>query len=121
MMKLVINLLLGVEMEAIAEAISLGEHLRIDRDVLLDVLARTTVIAPAYAGKFQKIRNNDYSPEFPLRLMSKDMDLVLDAATAAGADLPAARAAQSSFAANVPTNGDRDLSAITPFVVNRRV
>ena len=121
MMKLVVNLLLGVEMLAIAEAVSLGEHLRIDRDVLLDVLSQTTVIPPAYAGKFQKIRNDDYSPEFPLSLMSKDMNLVLDTAVALGAELPAARAAQGVFASNVPTSGDLDLSAITPFVVNRKI
>jgi 3-hydroxyisobutyrate dehydrogenase-like beta-hydroxyacid dehydrogenase len=116
-MKLVVNLLLGVEMQAIAEAVSLGEHLQLNRDVLLDVLSKTAVIAPAFVGKFQKIKNNDYSPEFPLRLMSKDMDLVMETAAATGANLPAARVAQSVLTANVPSNGDLDLAAITRFVV----
>jgi 3-hydroxyisobutyrate dehydrogenase-like beta-hydroxyacid dehydrogenase len=80
LMKLVVNLLLGIDMVAIAEAVSLGEHLRIDRNVLLDVLSKTTVIPPAFGGKIQKIKDNDYSPEFPLRLMSKNMDLVMEAA-----------------------------------------
>jgi 3-hydroxyisobutyrate dehydrogenase len=115
-MKLVVNLLLGVDMQAIAEAVSLGEHLRIDRSVLLDVLFKTTVIPPAFAGKVQKIKDNDYSPEFPLRLMSKDMDLVMEAAKTSGADLPAARVAQSVLASNLSSNGDQDLSAITPFI-----
>jgi 3-hydroxyisobutyrate dehydrogenase-like beta-hydroxyacid dehydrogenase len=118
-MKLVVNLLLGLDMQAIAEAVSLGEHLQIDRDVLLDVLSKTAVVAPAMAGKFQKIRANDYSPEFPLRLMSKDMDLVMDAARASGADLPAASVAQSVLASHVTTSGDLDLSAITPFVIGQ--
>ena len=113
LMKLVVNLLLGVDMLAIAEAVSLGEHLRIDRNVLLDVLSKTTVIPPAFGGKLQKIKDNDYSPEFPLRLMSKDMDLVMQAAKNSGADLPAARAAQSVLASNLSSNGDKDLSAIT--------
>ena len=65
----------GLDMQAIAEAVSLGEHLKIDRNIMLDVLSRTAVIPPAFVGKFQKIKNGDYSPEFPLRLMSKDMDL----------------------------------------------
>jgi 3-hydroxyisobutyrate dehydrogenase-like beta-hydroxyacid dehydrogenase len=120
LMKLVVNLLLGVDMQAIAEAVSLGEHLRIDRNVLLDVLSRTTVIPPAFGGKIKKIKNNDYSPEFPLRLMSKDMDLVMDAAKTSGADLPAARAAQSVLASSVSSNGDQDLSAITPFIAGRQ-
>jgi 3-hydroxyisobutyrate dehydrogenase-like beta-hydroxyacid dehydrogenase len=121
LMKLVVNLLLGVDMQAIAEAVSLGEHLRIDRNVLLDVLSKTTVIPPSFAGKVQKIKDNDYSPEFPLRLMSKDMDLVMEAAKTSGADLPAARVAQSVLASNLSSNGDQDLSAITPFIVGRQM
>ena len=120
LMKLAVNLLLGVEMQAIAEAVSLGEHLRIDRNVLLDVLSKTTVIPPAFVGKVQKIKDHDYSPEFPLRLMSKDMDLVIEAAKNSGADLPAARVARSVLASNLSSSGDQDLSAITPFMVGRQ-
>jgi 3-hydroxyisobutyrate dehydrogenase-like beta-hydroxyacid dehydrogenase len=69
-------------------------------------------------GKIGKIRNGDYSPEFPLRLMSKDMDLVMDAARVAGADLPAASVAQSVLAANVPASGDLDLAAIAPYIID---
>ena len=116
-MKLVVNLLLGLDMQAIAEAVSLGEHIQIDRNVLLDVLSKTAVVPPAMAGKFRKIKDGDYSPEFPLRLMSKDMDLVMNAARASGADLPAASVAESVLASNVSANGDFDLSVITPFVV----
>jgi 3-hydroxyisobutyrate dehydrogenase-like beta-hydroxyacid dehydrogenase len=121
LMKLVVNLLLGVDMQAIAEAVSLGEHLRIDRNVLLDVLSKTAVIPPAFVGKFKKIKDNDYSPEFPLRLMSKDMDLVMEAAKTSHADLPAATVTQSVLASNLSSNGDQDLSAITPFIVNRQM
>jgi 3-hydroxyisobutyrate dehydrogenase-like beta-hydroxyacid dehydrogenase len=116
-MKLAVNLLLGVDMQAIAEAVSLGEHLRIDTNVLLDVLAKTAVIPPAFLGKFKKIKDNDYSPEFPLRLMSKDMDLVMATAAELGARLPAAKAAQAELASNLASSGDLDLSAITPSVI----
>jgi 3-hydroxyisobutyrate dehydrogenase-like beta-hydroxyacid dehydrogenase len=118
-MKLVVNLLLGLDMQAIAEAVWLGEHLHIDRNVLLDVLSKTAVVAPAMAGKVRKIKDGDYSPEFPLRLMSKDMDLVMDAARASGADLPAASVAQSVLASHVLTSGNLDLAAITPYVIGR--
>jgi 3-hydroxyisobutyrate dehydrogenase-like beta-hydroxyacid dehydrogenase len=121
LMKLVVNLLLGVDMLAIAEAVSLGEHLRIDRNVLLDVLSKSPLIAPAFGGKMRKIKDNDYSPEFPLRLMSKDMDLVMEAAKTSGADLAAARAAQSVLASNLSSHGDQDVSAITPFIVGRKM
>jgi 3-hydroxyisobutyrate dehydrogenase len=118
-MKLVVNLLLGLDMQATAEAVSLGEHLQIDRNVLLDVLSKTAVIAPAMLGKLRKIKARDYAPEFPLRLMSKDMDLVMDAARTSGADLPAASVAQSVFASNLSASGDLDLAAITPFLADR--
>lgn len=116
-MKLVVNLLLSLDMQSIAEAVSFGEHLQIDRNVLLDVLSKTAVIPPAFVGKFQKIKNGDYSPEFPLRLMSKDMDLIMNAARASGANLPAATVAHSVLTATVPASGDLDLAAITPYVV----
>jgi 3-hydroxyisobutyrate dehydrogenase-like beta-hydroxyacid dehydrogenase len=118
-MKLVVNLLLGLDMQGLAEAVSLGDHLQIDRDTLLDVLSKTAVIAPAMAGKITKIKNGDYSPEFPLRLMSKDMNLVMDAARGTGADLPAASVAQSVLASSVRTIGDLDLAAIAPIVIGQ--
>jgi 3-hydroxyisobutyrate dehydrogenase-like beta-hydroxyacid dehydrogenase len=118
LMKLVVNLLLGVSMEAIAEAISLGEHLHIDKNVLLSVLSKTAVIPPAHAGKFKKLRAGDYSPQFPLKHMSKDLNLVMAAAANSHAKLPLASAAQQVFAANVASSGDLDLSAITPYIVD---
>jgi len=60
-MKLVVNLLLGVEMQAIAEAVSLGEHLRIDRNILLDVLSKTTVIPPVLASNLSSNGDQDLS------------------------------------------------------------
>ena len=90
-MKLVVNLLLGVGIQALAEAISLGEHLQIDGNVLLDVLSKTAVVAPAFLGKLRKVENADYAPEFPLRLMSKDLNLVLEAAGSSGASLSTSR------------------------------
>jgi 3-hydroxyisobutyrate dehydrogenase-like beta-hydroxyacid dehydrogenase len=118
-MKLVVNLMLGIGMQAVAEAVSLGEHLHLDRTVLLDVLAKTAVIPPALVGKLKKIETDDYSPQFPLRLMSKDMDLIMETARAVGAELAAGGVAKSVLDANLKTNGDLDLAAIAPFVFNR--
>lgn len=116
-MKLVVNLLLGVNMEAIAEAVSLGEHLNLDRDTLLDVLPKTAVIAPAFLGKFSKIKSGDYSPQFPLYLMSKDMNLVDNAANRSCIELPLARATKQTFEGALPENGELDLAAISPYVL----
>jgi 3-hydroxyisobutyrate dehydrogenase-like beta-hydroxyacid dehydrogenase len=79
-MKLVVNTLLGVGMQAIAEAVALGEKAGLDRNRLLDILSQTAVVAPAHVGKLQRAMNGDYSPQFPLRLMNKDFGLILNLA-----------------------------------------
>ncbi len=112
-MKLVVNLLLGVGMEAIAESIRLGRGLGLDRDTLLSVLSKTAVIGPAFVGKFEKIRTEDYSPQFPLRLMNKDLGLVLKAAEGEKLSLPAAEAAYVVTQEVVSDKGDMDLSVIS--------
>jgi 3-hydroxyisobutyrate dehydrogenase-like beta-hydroxyacid dehydrogenase len=111
-MKLVVNSLLGVGMQAIAEAVALGEKSGLDRNRLLDVLAHTAVIAPAHAGKLQRAMNGDYAPQFPLRLMNKDFGLILNLAAAVGAQMPATRAAFAVNAAQAAPGNEQDFSAV---------
>src|SRR5450755_3975475 len=92
-MKLVVNTLLGVGMQAIAEAVVLGEGVGLDRGRLLEVLSKTTVIAPAHVGKLARVAINDYTPQFPLRLMNKDFQLILKAAAEAHLSMPVTEAA----------------------------
>jgi 3-hydroxyisobutyrate dehydrogenase-like beta-hydroxyacid dehydrogenase len=91
--KLVVNALLGIGMQAIAEACALGEKEGLDRDQLLTVLGKTAVVAPAHVGKLPRAMRNDYSPQFPLRLMNKDFRLILEAASQSDLALPATEAA----------------------------
>jgi 3-hydroxyisobutyrate dehydrogenase-like beta-hydroxyacid dehydrogenase len=92
-MKLVVNALLGIGMQAIAEAVALGEKAGLDRTRLLDVLSQTAVVAPAHVGKLERAMKSDYSPQFPIRLMNKDFGLILNLAAAVGARMPATGAA----------------------------
>jgi 3-hydroxyisobutyrate dehydrogenase-like beta-hydroxyacid dehydrogenase len=92
-MKLVVNSLLGIGMQAIAEAVALGEKAGLDRNRLLDVLSETAVVAPAHVGKLARAKKGDYSPQFPLRLMNKDFGLILNLAAAVRAQMPATHAA----------------------------
>ena len=92
-MKLVVNTLLGVGMQAVAEAVAFGEKAGLDRSLLLNVLAKTAVIAPALAGKLERVEKNDYSPQFPLQLMNKDFRLILDTAAEMKVPMPATAAA----------------------------
>jgi 3-hydroxyisobutyrate dehydrogenase-like beta-hydroxyacid dehydrogenase len=111
-MKLVVNSLLGIGMQAIAEAVALGEKAGLDRNRLLDVLSQTAVVAPAHVGKLQRAMHNDYSPQFPLRLMNKDFGLIRKLAAAVGAQMPAARAALEVNAAQLTPGDEQDFSAV---------
>jgi 3-hydroxyisobutyrate dehydrogenase-like beta-hydroxyacid dehydrogenase len=111
-MKLVVNSLLGIGMQAIAEAVALGEKAGLDRNRLLDVLSETAVIAPAHVGKLERAVKNDYSPQFPLRLMNKDFSLILNLAAAVGAQMPATRAAFEVNAMQSEQGKEQDFSAV---------
>ena len=111
-MKLVVNTLLGIGMQAIAEAVALGEKSGLDRNRLLGVLSETAVVAPAHVGKLEKAIKNDYSPQFPLRLMNKDFGLILNLAAAVGAEMPATRAAFEVNAAQSAQGQEQDFSAV---------
>lgn len=111
-MKLVVNTLLGVGMQAIAEAVVLGEKSGLDRGRLLEVLSKTAVIAPAHVGKLARLAINDYSPQFPLRLMHKDFQLILEAAAQVHVPMPATQAAFGVNSDEVAHSADEDFSAV---------
>lgn len=111
-MKLVVNTLLGIGMQAIAEAVALGEKAGLDRNRLLEVLAQTAVVAPAHVGKLQRAMKSDYSPQFPIRLMNKDFRLILNLAAAVGARMPAADAAFEINTRQSDEGAEQDFSAV---------
>jgi 3-hydroxyisobutyrate dehydrogenase len=111
-MKLVVNTLLGVGMHAIAEAVVLGETVGIDRERLLEVLSKTAVIAPAHVGKLARVTLNDYSPQFPLRLMNKDFQLILKAAAEVHIPMPATEAAFRVNSDELAHHDEDDFSAV---------
>jgi len=111
-MKLVVNALLGIGMQAIAESVALGEKAGLDRHRLLEVLSYTSVIAPAHLGKLQKAMNGDYSAQFPLRLMNKDFGLIFNLAASVGVRMPAAAAAFEINARQSDLGEEQDFSAV---------
>ncbi len=111
-MKLVVNTLLGVGMQAIAEAVALGEKIGLDRERLLRALSQTAVVAPAHLGKMASAMVNDYRPQFPLRLMNKDFALILSAAAKQHVFMPATEAAFHVNSEELAGNVDEDFSAV---------
>lgn len=111
-MKLVVNTLLGVGMQAVAEAVTLGEKAGIERNRLLDVLSQTAVVARAHVGKLARAAHEDYSPQFPLRLMNKDFRLILEKAKLLNVPMPSTAAAFSVNSMEWRDHPDADFSAV---------
>ena len=111
-MKLVVNTLLGLGMQAIAEALALGAGLGLSRELLFDALAKTAVVATAHVGKLASAKRNDYTPQFPIRLMHKDFGLILHEAARLGLSMPAAEAAAEMNYAEAAHGGEEDFSAV---------
>jgi 3-hydroxyisobutyrate dehydrogenase-like beta-hydroxyacid dehydrogenase len=111
-MKLVVNAILGIEMQAIAEAAAMGEKAGLSRDVLLQVLGQTAVIAPAHAGKLPRAAHKDYSPQFPLPLMHKDFRLILHLADDVNAVMPATIASFKANSDALAAHSDQDFSVV---------
>lgn len=115
-MKLVVNAILGIGMQAIAEASAFGQKAGLDRKVLLDVLAQTAVIAPAHAGKLARAAVDEFSPQFPLRLMVKDFGLILEEANKASASMPATEASRRISSATLSAGYDDDFSVVMKYM-----
>jgi 3-hydroxyisobutyrate dehydrogenase len=111
-MKLVVNTLLGVGMQAIAEALALGGALGLERDLLFDTLAKTAVIAPAHVGKLAAAKTKDYASQFPIRLMHKDFWLIRAEAGKLGVPMPATVEAAKITAAETASGREEDFSAV---------
>jgi 3-hydroxyisobutyrate dehydrogenase len=111
-MKLVVNTLLGLSMQSLAEAVALGSTLGLRRDLLFDVLAKTAVVSPVQTAKLATAKAHEFAPQFPIRLMRKDFGLALRAAARAGLTLPATEAAAVVNAVESRSGGEEDFSAV---------
>ncbi|MDB5808434.1 MAG: hypothetical protein JWN94_556 [Betaproteobacteria bacterium] len=99
MTKLCANTMLGLGMQALAEAVTLGTRGGLQRDGLLDALAGTAVVSPSQKSKLENVRNGVYPPAFPLQLMAKDFRLIQSAAADLAMAMPGTAAA-AQVAAN---------------------
>ncbi len=114
--KLAMNLLLGLEVEAFAEALSLVMRAGIPGENLLQVMQSSMGRSPVLDLKGAKMLQGDYKPSFPLRLMHKDMSLAIDLGNQLGVPLPAGAAAREVLSAvKGAVTEDVDFSALATF------
>jgi 3-hydroxyisobutyrate dehydrogenase-like beta-hydroxyacid dehydrogenase len=97
-MKMVNNIILGQAMTAFSEALSFGEALGMSKKVMFETLATSPVTAPFLNTKRQKFEKDDYTVEFPLQWMHKDLYLAVETAFETGAVLPGMNAAKELYA-----------------------
>ncbi|MDP4083347.1 MAG: NAD(P)-dependent oxidoreductase [Bacillota bacterium] len=116
-MKLVINLMLAQSMAAFAEAVCLGEAMGLSKDIVINTLLNGATTAPFIKGKKDKLLKNDFSAEFPLEHMQKDMQLVSEAAYANNLAMPIANVTKEIYALAKQQGLDKhDFSAIYQYL-----
>jgi 3-hydroxyisobutyrate dehydrogenase len=91
--KIAVNVLVGIGMASLVEAVNLAESLGIERQQFLDVVAGTPLGSPFFEAKTPALVARDYTPAASLALITKDLDLALDAARQVGGELPVAERA----------------------------
>jgi 3-hydroxyisobutyrate dehydrogenase-like beta-hydroxyacid dehydrogenase len=87
-MKLVSNLVLGLNRAALAEGLWLGKTLGLDPQVVLTVLRESMAYSRIMDTKGEKMIRGDFEPQARLSQHHKDVRLILQAAARAGTDLP---------------------------------
>ena len=87
--KLCMNLMIALIYEGFAEAYALGQKLGVDPHKLIELIQASMVRSGVVDYKAPFVLRRDYSPNFPLRLMHKDIHLMLDAAKENRVKLPA--------------------------------
>jgi 3-hydroxyisobutyrate dehydrogenase-like beta-hydroxyacid dehydrogenase len=79
-MKLVVNLVLGLNRAVLAEGISLAERCGLDTNMALEILKAGAAYSAVMDNKGEKMVNGDFSPQARLAQHLKDVDLILQLA-----------------------------------------
>jgi 3-hydroxyisobutyrate dehydrogenase-like beta-hydroxyacid dehydrogenase len=87
--KLAMNLQIALIYEGFAEALTLATKLGVDTAAMVPLIQASMVRSGVVDYKAPFVLNRDFSPNFPLRLMHKDIRLALAAAKEARVKLPA--------------------------------
>jgi 3-hydroxyisobutyrate dehydrogenase-like beta-hydroxyacid dehydrogenase len=95
--KLAMNSLLAVEVQAFAEALALVQRAGLPGEKLVEVMQSSMARAGILDIKAPSMLSGDFKPSFPLRLMHKDLSLALDLANQLGVALPATAAARETY------------------------
>lgn len=115
--KLVNNLLLGANMAAAAEALTLGKKLGLTPEAMLDIISQSSGASYAMSAKAEKfIFKGSFDPGFAVELQYKDLELAISTAKSLSVPLPMANMAQQLYEiAKASGRGREDISSVIKF------
>lgn len=114
--KLAMNMILALQVGALAEALALVTGAGLAGEKLVEVLQSSMARAAVLDVKAPLLLKHEYAPSFPLRLMHKDLGLALDLANQIGVSLPTTAAAREIYnAVKGSAKEDLDYAAVGRF------
>lgn len=113
-MKVVNNLLLDINMAAVAEALVLGVKSGLNPQVMVDIIKESSGRSYALEAKADKfVLKNNFTAGFAIDLEYKDLELAMETAKSLEVPLPVGAMAQQVFAmAKAKGLGREDISAV---------
>src|SRR6476469_4064978 len=112
-MKLVGNLIVALELEALAEGLVLAQKAGLDLNTVMEVVKVADFRSPLLVSNGQNILKRDFSPSFALELMLKDASLIEKFAKGLESPIPALRVVEKNLASAVAIGfGNENASAL---------
>lgn len=120
LLKLVVNLPLGVYWQALAEAMAMGQAGGLDPKVMLDTLQDSSAALAVLGLKRPAILGEAVPVAFDVASMQKDFAAILETGSGLGVPMPASAAAFATYAAaTAGGQGAADSVAIVKFLYER--
>ena len=111
--KLINNFLCGIQAVSTGEALALIENSELDRAKAMEFLSAAAPGSPILKTMFARMTSGDYSPNFRMELMAKDMNYAIKEGERNGVSLTTAALALSAFnRAMAEGHGDHDFAAV---------
>jgi 3-hydroxyisobutyrate dehydrogenase-like beta-hydroxyacid dehydrogenase len=112
-MKLVGNLIVALELEALSEGLVLAQKAGLDLNTVMEVVKVADFRSPLLASNGQNILKRDFSPSFALKLMLKDADLIEKFGNSLQSPIPALHVVEENLASAVALGfGTENASAL---------
>src|SRR4029077_5502564 len=112
-MKLVGNLIVALELEALAEGLVLAQKAGLDLSTVMEVVKVADFRSPLLVSNGQNVLKRDFSPSFALKLMLKDADLIAKFSESLKSPAPALPVVQKNLQSAVALGfGEENASAI---------